>query len=76
MLALHHPHVLLLAWLFIDAACALVLVAVASARGQSKWFGLWSVLGFAGLIAGLLIMLALPVQQPPAAPPTQPPATA
>ena len=68
MLALHHAHLLLLAWLLIDTACAVVLIAVASARAQSKWFGLWAILGFAGLIAGLLIMLALPTGQPPATP--------
>ena len=68
MLALHHAHLLLFAWLLIDTACAVVLIAVASARAQSKWFGLWAILGFAGLIAGLLIMLALPTGQPSATP--------
>lgn len=72
MLAYHHARVFLLAWLLIDLACAVALIAVANARGQSKWFALWAILGF----GGLLIMLALPTEQPPAAPPTQPRATA
>ena len=72
MLAIHHPGVWLLMVLIVDTACALTLAAVANARGQSKWFAFWGILGFAGLLAGLLIMLAMPTHQPPQAPPMQP----
>ena len=68
MLASHHAHLFLLAWLLTDTACAIALIAVASARGQSRWFGLWAILGFVGLIAGLLLMLALPTTKPPSTP--------
>ncbi len=72
MLAIHHPGFWLLTVLMIDTGCALALVAVANARGQSKLFAFWGILGFAGLLAGLLIMLAMPTHQPPQAPPMQP----
>jgi len=72
MLAIHHPHAWILFALIMDTLCAITLIAVASARGQSKLFAFWAILGLAGLIAGLLIMLAVPNRQPPQAPPMQP----
>ena len=68
---LAHPHTWIFFALIFDALCAVVLVSVAEARSQSRLFGLWALLGFAGLVAGLLIMLALPAT-PGQSPPMQP----
>lgn len=48
----------------------MTLSIVAEARGQSRWFALWGLFGFAGLLAGLLIMLAVPTGPNPGAPRT------
>ncbi len=68
---LHHPGAWFLFFLLVDAVCAVTLMAIAEARGQSKLFGFWGLLGFAGLIAGLLIMLALPTRTTPPSGPVQ-----
>ena len=72
MFALHHPHAWILFMLIVDTISAIALIAVANARGQSKLFAFWAILGFAGLLAGLLIMMAIPNGRPPQAPPMQP----
>lgn len=59
-MTLAHPFVWILLALFVDAFCALTLSIVAEARGESRWFALWGLFGFAGLLAGLLIMFSAP----------------
>lgn len=69
---IRHPLTWLLFVLVIDTVCALTLIAVADARGHSRIFAFWAVLGFIGLVAGLLLMIALPGEPKPPAAPLQP----
>ncbi|MCC6380860.1 MAG: hypothetical protein IT304_00050 [Dehalococcoidia bacterium] len=65
-----HPFVFFMG-LLLEIACVVTLASVASARGQSKWYALWGVLGLFGLAVGLLLMLALPAH-PGSRPPVEP----
>lgn len=69
---IRHPFTWLLFVLIIDTLSALTLIAVADARGHTRMFAVWAVLGFIGLVAGLLLMIALPGQPKPPAAPVQP----
>lgn len=62
-----HPFAWMFLGLVVGVVCVMTLSIVAEARGQSRWFALWGLFGFAGLLAGLLIMLAVPTgPNPPA----------
>ena len=54
-----HPFAWMVLGVVVGVVCVMTLSIVAEARGQSRWFALCGLFGFAGLLAGLLIMLAV-----------------
>lgn len=70
MFAHVHPFFFVFA-LLLEVACVAALAWVAAARGQSRWYALWGLLGLFGLALGLLLMLALPAH-PGSRPPAEP----